>query len=298
MHAPLRPADLMAFGILTGSDTLSVPAFKIGTFEQVLVTTDILDSTRKASQKLRDIHNLLVDKWDAQATYGFSDIISLAMPVIRLRGSTMTRIPIPTPHYSSIMNTREGFVIFSDRLNGYITDQATSSGLSTTSSHHTTWVLKQYQTLKARYPEWETGNSVDSRATCHPSLAFLEEVHTCHNETTDYFLQLQKLNHLRYFDLLASHVSHAVNYWGDAWHNIRNKQTRPRPRHNGTPLRALEAEGMHLYFDYLPKIVADMRQRGYEGEDNLVYEAWFMMMFRAFCWNRCHFSGKGQEQVY
>ena len=55
---------------------------------------------------------------------------------------------------------------------------------------------------------------------------------------------------------------------------------------------------MHLYFDSLPKIVADMRQRGYEGEDDLVHEAWFMMMFRAFCWHRCHFFREEQKQVY
>ena len=33
MYIPLREADLMGFGILTGLDVLSVPAFKIGTFE-------------------------------------------------------------------------------------------------------------------------------------------------------------------------------------------------------------------------------------------------------------------------
>ena len=44
-----------------------------------------------------------------------------------------------------------------------------------------------------------------------------------------------------------------------------------------------------MYFDYLPGIAKDMRRRGFEGEDWVVYEAWFTMMLRAFCWSRCHF---------
>ena len=41
---------------------------------------DILDGTRKASSKLRDVNRLLVGKWDAHCMYEFSNIIALAAP--------------------------------------------------------------------------------------------------------------------------------------------------------------------------------------------------------------------------
>ena len=101
LYVPTREADMMGFGILPGYNRLGIPSFKIGTSNEVFATMDILDSTRKASGKLRDIRNLLVDKWDAHATYGFSDIISFAAPMIRRRHSTIIRVPMPAEYCSS-----------------------------------------------------------------------------------------------------------------------------------------------------------------------------------------------------
>lgn len=82
---------------------------------------------------------------------------------------------------------------------------------------------------------------------------------------------------------MTSHIGHALKYWGDAWKNVKASTARDK-----MGMRAVEVEGMHLYFDYLPDIVADMRAKGFEGSEVLVHEAWFTLMFRAFCWWRCH----------
>ena len=151
------------------------------------------------------------------------------------------------------------------------------------------WVLEQYERLKARYSQWEIEAEIHSRVNDR-ELNFLEDVHDCWDATTEYFVQLQEKHRLRYLDLMASHLSHAVHYWTEAWRRL--KEGNPRDSYG---LRPLEAEGAHLYFDYLPLIVEDMRRKGYEGPEILVQEAWFMLMFRAFCWWRGHSLYPGED---
>lgn len=286
LYIPTREADMMGFGILPGYNRLGIPSFKIGTSNEVFATMDILDSTRKASGKLRDIRNLLVDKWDAHATYGFSDIISLAAPMIRRRHSTIIRVPMPAEYCSSLLSHKEGFVVFHHRLQEYL---KASNETSFMQAH---WVLEQYEHLKMHYNEWENEASTHEQVNdCN--LKFLEEVHGLWDKLTDYFVQLHENHQLRYYDLMAVHISHAVNYWGDAWEQLNQGKARDH-----FELNALEAEGTHMYFDYLPRIVADMKERGFDGPEELVHEAWFTLIFRAFCWWRCHSLYPGEDPSF
>lgn len=287
LYIPTREADMMGFGILPGCDSLIVPYFKVGTTAEVYVTMDKLDSTHKASTQLRDVNRLLVGKWDAHCMYGFSDIIALAAPMIRRRHSTIVRVPMPTEYCSSLLSHKECFVVFHNRLKEYMGTRSDDMLLE-----QADWVLEQYERLKSRYSEWENeaenNNRVDGR-----DLNFLEDVHGCWDTATDYFVQLQQTHHLNYLDLMASHISHAVFYWGDAWKQLNQGKAR-----DNFGLRGLEAEGSHLYFDYLPLIVEDMRRKGFEGPEKIVHEAWFTLMFRAFCWWRCHSLHPGEDQSY
>lgn len=175
----------------------------------------------------------------------------------------------------------QGFTIFHERLQQYITERNNNV------SAQTQWIQHQYSTLRDSFPEWENEALALSQLNSRP-LLFLEQVHTCWDATTDYFLALANppkgQPSLQYLDLVSSHIRHAVNYWGDAWRNIRESKTRGPPDPFGWV-----AEGAHCYWDYLPDIVADMRAAGFGGADELVYEAWFSLMFRAFCWWRCHY---------
>ncbi len=266
LYIPAREADIMGFGILPGCHSLNVPSFQLGTTEDVYKTMDILDSTRKASSKLRDVNHLLERKWDAHCMYGFSDIIALAAPMIRRRNSTIIRVPMPAEYCSSLLSQKECFVVFHNRLKQYL---ATYSEIGP--FEQADWVLKQYERLKTHYWEWENEpeniNRVNGR-----DLSFLEEVHGCWDYTTTFFVQLQQTHHLRYLDLMACHISHAVNYWGEAWQRIKDGIAR-----DNCGLRALEAEGSHLYFDYLRLIVKDVGKRGFEGPEKVVHQAWFML---------------------
>jgi len=286
LYIPTREADMMGFGILPGYDRLGIPSFKIGTSNEVFASMDILDSIRKASRKLRDIRNLLVGKWDAHCTYGFSDLISLAAPMIRRRHSTIIRVPTPAEYCSSLLSHKEGFVVFHNRLKEYL------RGNKEKPFKQAHWVLEQYEHLKVQYSEWENETRTHEQVNdC--KLEFLGEVHGLWDAATDYFVQLHETHQLHYYDLMAIHVSQTVNYWGDAWEQL--KQGKARDNYG---LRALEAEGTHMYFDYLPRIVADMKGKGFDGPEELVHEAWFTLILRAFCWWRCHSLHPGEDQSH
>ena len=278
---------MMGFGILPGCERLGIPNFKVGTSDEVYATMDFLDSTRHASTKLRDLNRLLVGKWDAHCMYGFSDIIALAAPMIRRRHSTIVRVPPPAEYCSSLLSRKECFVVFRHRLKEYLGTQPDDMV-----SGQVTWILEEYEKLTSRYSEWET--DTDSLDKVNGSvLNFLEEVHNCWDRATEYLEGIEKMYQLHYLDLMASHISHAVNYWGDAWQQIKQNKTCDNYGH-----RDLVVEGTHLYFDYLPLIVEDMRGQGFKGPKEVVHGGWFTLMFRAFCWWRCHSVYPGENQAY
>ncbi|KAI9878079.1 MAG: hypothetical protein M1830_001990 [Pleopsidium flavum] len=280
LYVPSTEADMMGFGILPGCEDLQLPTFKMGTIEEVYTTMNILDPTRKASRKLRDVRGI-----EPHCTFGFSDLIPLAAPMMHSNRSSVIRLPIPTEYCVGLTCHNEGFVIFHNRLKEYMAET------KYTVSGQTKWVLDQYEMLKAQYLEWENEALANDQVNDR-NQDFLQKSHACWDTATEYFINLQQTNQLQYYDLMASHITHAVNYWGDAWSNIREGTAR---EHYG--LRPLIAEGMHMYWDYVPDIVVDLRNRGFEGEDALVHEAWFTMMFRAFCWWRCHFLHVGDNTI-
>ncbi|MCJ1248933.1 hypothetical protein MMC30_006154 [Trapelia coarctata] len=280
IYIPSPSADKLGFGILTGFKPLGIPDFKIGEIGEVYATADVLDPTRLTSRKIRD-----VSAYEPKCTFGFSDIIPLATGMLRERGSTIVRIPCPTEYAVGLLCYKEGFVIFHARLHSHISTLPAPSG-------RLNWVLAQYTSLLT-YPEWED-DSVALSQLNDRNLTFLESLHDIWDATTSYFLTLQTRAQpppINYLDLLAAHIKQAVHFWGDAWDNMRAGRAR-----ENYGMRDWTSEGMHLYWDYLPGICAELRQRGYEGGEEEVLEAWCVMMLRGFCWWRCHWMvGVGEE---
>lgn len=280
LYVPCKEADMMGFGILPGYSLLHIPSFRIGTIDEVYATLDGFDPTCKASQKVRDIRGIVPHR-----TFGFSDLIPLAAPMMHIHGCSVIRLPVPAEDPVGLTCIQEGFVVFHNRLKQYMADAKHPV------TSQTKWVLQQYETLKSAHPEWENEALANQHANS-PNKDLLAASHASWDATTEYFLELERTQGLRYYDLMVSHLVHAVHYWGDAWRHIREGTAR---NHYG--LWDWKAEGMHVYWDYLPAIVAEMRSRGFEGEDGLVHEAWMTMMFRAFCWSRCHFLSAGEGVV-
>ncbi|MCJ1469325.1 NuA4 histone H4 acetyltransferase complex and the SWR1 complex subunit [Pseudocyphellaria aurata] len=273
---------MLGFGILPGYKGLSVPNFKIGTIDNVLATMDKLDESHKASQKIKDVRGI-----EHSCTFGFSDLIPLAAPMMRQRGSTIIALPIPTEYWVGLTCHKEGFVVFYNRLKEYIDDRNGHI------SDRVRWVRESYESLNSNFIEWENEAKANDLAN-NRNLEFLEIVHTYWDESSEYFITLEKMEKgLRYLDLIASHISRAVCYWNDAWSHIRKEKGKVPRDHYG--LRDWIAEGAHVYFDYLPFIVDDMEHKG--ANRSLVEEAWIVMMFRAFCWWRCHYMGPSEDAI-
>src|SRR6202044_573895 len=107
-------------------------------------------------------------------------------------------------------------VIFYHRLQAYIKTNGGLEGLSP----QIKWVLENYQSLKTKYPEWEDDN-LAGQLTNDRGKPFLADVPACWDNTTSYFVDLQRIYHtfprrFRYYDLMCSHVRHAVRFYEDA----------------------------------------------------------------------------------
>ena len=96
------PADMLGFGILTGFAELDIPTFKIGHIAEVLATADLLDPLRRASQKISDVRGI-----EPKCLFGFSDLISMASPMMRTRGSTVVRLPAVSEYTAGLTCHKE-----------------------------------------------------------------------------------------------------------------------------------------------------------------------------------------------
>lgn len=141
----------------------------------------------------------------------------------------------------------------------------------------------QHEKLRAQYEEWESEKLASSLGN-RQNPDFLDAVHDCYDFTSVYFMNLDQQHYRIYYGLVSVHINHAVYYWGDATKNIREGNARKAP----PGMQDWLVEGAHLYWDYLPSIAKRMMKEDERLNEDQVYEAWIMMMFRAFCWWRCH----------
>ncbi len=200
------------------------------------------------------------------------DLIAMAAPAIRFRSSQFTQLPAPAIYHHGLTYEREGLKIFHHRLQQYILN----TGVVSSQTH---WVLQQYEQLRNQFVEWEDETAARGWMNFQ-SLEFLEQVHDCWDETTRYFQEWQNRTKAAYVTLLTCHIEHTAG-----WIGLPRKNTTER-REYFDVIKWI-AEGMHIYFDQLPRMVEYMRGRGVDDGD-LVVEAWFTLMFRAFCWHRLH----------
>ncbi|MCJ1392258.1 hypothetical protein MMC18_005125 [Xylographa bjoerkii] len=274
-------ADKMGFGILAGFPPLNIPEYTIGSTSEVLATADRLDPSGTLRRITVDIRH---PYFCPTCLFGFSDIIPLASGMLRAKGSTIVRLRVPSEYVVGPTCHQEGFKVFHHRLQQHIASHPE------TASPMLRWVLSQYETLKITYPEWED-EALALSLINDRNLRFLDDVHTTWETATKYFTDLEAAQppapRLRYTALMAAHISQAVHYWKDATDRVKGENGKQPREHFGG--KDWVAEGAHCYWDYLPKIAAGVRDRGCQVEDELVREAWCVMMLRAFCWWRTHY---------
>lgn len=317
---PTTEATYFLFGTIPPFPRLSIPAFSINCLSAIHQVANVLDSSGRMSQAIHDVRSFV-----PSCTLGFSDLIPFAAPMIRTRGSALTRVPSASQYTGGLTRHRDGFRIFRLRLSQYVDEHNGTERMK--------WVRDTYEKLLATFPdEWENEIQPMDSINSPSRIPFLDHCHDVWDQCTAYFVDLNAADPatataeqfsplpsasnltpsgFTYYALMAAHLQHAVGYWGDAWKRIKDGTTRESlGGHDWI------AEGAHCYWDYLPRIVATLRENaalakctpkenatankasvGKEGDDDddespikarVVHEAWIVMMLRAFCWWRCH----------
>lgn len=79
LYIQREESDMLGFGILSGHVGLKIPTFGIGTIEEVYATADILDPSHGTSRTRRNVRGI-----EPTPTFGFSDLIPMAAPMMRI----------------------------------------------------------------------------------------------------------------------------------------------------------------------------------------------------------------------
>ena len=285
LFIPSEAADKMGFGIVPGQDILGIPDYTIGTEEEILATLrKQIDPSNAAADQVKSLLEA-----NPGWTPGISDIIGLAAPMIRPPSSSLVRVPAPAGYNVGLTQQEEGFVVFRNRLHGFITERDAKGEPIT---HQTRHIFEQYEELRERYgKQWEDQH-VCNQSLNDRSVIYLDDLHSRHTAATEYFKNIARnYQEFRYTDLMYAHIRHAVNYFPQALERLNANPPRGRD-HYGMRVAGWITEGAHIYFDNIPKIIDDMRNRGFDNPD-IVTEAWLTMMFKAFLWHRCHFMVEG-----
>ncbi|KAL9591206.1 MAG: hypothetical protein Q9179_007956 [Wetmoreana sp. 5 TL-2023] len=276
--------DKLFFGILPGQRSLGLPDYPIGTISEVCKCMYSLDPTGIAMKKINDNQSRALG-----CLVGFSDIIPIAAPMMRQPGSTVIRLPDPAEGITGPLTFTEGFVVFRHRLDQFIALPQYTEQPSLPVPPMMLQVQRRYRDLRSAFPEWEDEALAKSQANNH-SIDFLSACGDCWSECTRYFEALNG-EHGKYLyrDLMAVHLKNAVNWQ----RNARDRLEAGTVREN-YGLRDLNAEGMHLYWDYLELVVEELWELRWMGvRKEKLREAWVVMIFRAFCWSRSHWMSEG-----
>ena len=293
LYIPLDAADKMGFGIVPGASVLDIPDYKLGTEEEILATLrDVVDPSHEAADRIKGILGA-----NPGWTPGISDIIGLACPMLRICYSSLVRVSQPAGYAVGLTQQQEGFVVFRNRLKDLIAEREARDEPVSPQSR---FIYNQYEELHQNYgDQWEDEHVCNKMLSNPSTTEFLDVLNTKHAATTEYFRDLmgrfngrgEKAQEFKYADLMYSHIRHAVNYFPEALERLNASPPRGRD-HYGMRVAGWITEGAHIYFDNIPKIINDMRDKGFD-QPQIVEEAWLTMMFRAFLWHRSHLMVEG-----
>ena len=271
-------ADKLIYGILPGHQKLGVPDFCIGTWSECLdvfrelIAVDGSSNLSGTSDYGDPLHGL--------SPYEFNDILLMAPPFLRPRGSPDGRLPYYHPG-ASLLHFSAAHKVFNERLTLLISSMNLSEG--TPQLLH---IYKAHQELNW-YP---SGPNITN---LKESPDRLEMIHRMHDNTTSYFMSLagRDENAIRFYDLLKAHVTYAIRASAAARASVAAGTARTllsnAPAYDDKA-NAWRVESMHLYFDYIPKYAEFLARVSGCTDETLVTEAWVTLIFRGFCWRWGH----------
>lgn len=288
---PTEEADKLGFQIIPGVHSLGLPDFEFDYHHNpshVLRAMESLGIGRVAREHYRNYMK-------PHSRYcGFSDLLSIVAPFMPLWHSSIVRVLAPHPDvHDTPMRQAEGHAIFHARL----CEIPRSPQMQKVLRKYEEMANHQNETKRSRWNNNPSSGAKDGGGNEY--VHFLDEVHDKWEWTSLYFEGLMKTyraphRKFRYRDLVAAHISQAIYYPTIYEERRKNKESRIQGSPGEWDFYPRLNEGMHLYIDRIEEVVRFMRDKGFgdfEGDGGVeelaqvVRDAWWMMMFRAICWN-------------
>lgn len=279
---PSKAADKFGFGIIPCFRGLNLPD------EDIFMTgVDPVDAMDTAMGRF-DVSEDAIKTWRTKTLssrrFVLADLASLIPPFMPISRSSIIQVIYPHERLGdSPLRWMEGFRVFRKRLEDLST-QANSL------SKQMNLLLAAYYDMSEKHGRvWKM--SVNSGTRNPVGVEFLEDLRKYWSWTTKYFHKLEYpclvggeavKSTFRYRDLVGAHTAQAVSKHCRSY--SEEAQRKYIAGHRGVNHQR-NAKLMHFYIERIPSVIEPMQDKGF-GDERVVVDAWWTMMFRGMCWNR------------
>lgn len=288
-YIPVVQADKLGFGLVEFDTTLFGQGMldfdlDIGSFDGLSQSLSLLFSKYKVNwdrtEPMMKYVKTEMGKGDGSFIRGFNDLLPLCSRSLVLPLPTvgwMDRIPAPNIHSRGVTASRAGFQVFTKKLEKLVSERGADASpqLIVLKVHTQNLNFGQYDAL------WESGFEGD--------LQTRRQKVELRNLLIDYQIEMTKFLHeskVIYARLVIEHILSAT---------LPAESGLPPPSVNiglwSEDLNWRHVASMEDYFKNLPALVKQViKQNDYYDSltETEVEDAWFSMIFKAICWQRCH----------
>ena len=273
IYIPRARADRLGCGVIRSDRQLSLPDFTVSTQSEIVAALSFLDRSGISSAKLTDIL-----KENPDFHFRVADLVALTTPCARFRGSDLVQVPGPSDNLHGVTTSSVGRRAFRQCLEEYVDTHKGDVGI------HTQEALQFCHIIRDEFAAWDHTDQYSSqdeqwivKRDCHYLNAIQEHLVTL----TSLLSKWEQQHSFRYLNLIGIHIRIAMFSEGGETSLLRNW---------GADYTA-DVIG---YFKALPQIVKEMEKTGFYG-DQMIVDAWVVMMLRGFCWGACHFLVPGER---
>ncbi|TVY84920.1 hypothetical protein LSUE1_G001851 [Lachnellula suecica] len=272
-YIPSTRADLLGFGIISGSAGIHIPRFALGTQDEVMASLSLLDETGESTFRLRALL-----QQNSAYYLRTGDLVAMTMEMARLRGRSHVQVPAPSENMSGFSTSPKGRQAFRLCLEKYVSNGNYAMG------PQTQVVLSACQHLSSFWKEWETDAHDPAEATEIPMRLlpdYLDAVHDHYDKLKPWIIHQKGPI---YRKILGAHIRHAIFRENGETSLLNFQKSSPD----------YEAD-IEAYFAIWPAILEDLSSGKDEYHAKILFDTWVVMLFRACCWNACHFFVPGER---
>lgn len=266
-YIQVSDSDALDFGIITGVGSILGQNPPIGTTQEIINTLSLLDQSGWCAIRMKELA-----RRDPGYSIPLADLVSMIMEISRLRATNLVHVPAPSSNMNGFSVSHYGRRAFGALLGDCVSNKRYHHGDQTES------VLQATRKLINNHPEW---GEREFGPENQYFTDYLDLVHGYFDQTTGWYRSIsdfQKINRI----LISAYLRFCVFRFQQIDQNVLVAEN---PDY--------EAE-MKRYFDLWPLILNNMRAEPFHTEE-LYFDSWVTMLFRACCWGACHVFVPGER---